>query len=620
VAHVSRAGPPAAGLVTRWAALVDPAAPLPEYPRPQLTRPDWLTLNGVWDLAVTGADDEAPGFAGAEPVLVPFPVESALSGVRRAVTGADRLWYRRSFAVPDAWAGRRVLLHFGAVDCEAQVLVNGAPAGGHTGGYAPFTLDVTDLLRRDGHDELVVAVRDATDGERGKQSLRPRDIWYTAYSGIWQTVWLEPVPESHVTALLVATSVEHGTVDVQAELAGPVDGLALEVTVTAGEEVVGEVRGPADGAFSVGVEHPRPWSPDDPFLYGLTVRLLAPDGTVVDEVGSYAGIRTVTVERAPDGRRRFFLNGRPVFQSGVLDQGYWPDGIATAPTDEALAFDVEAAKRLGFTMIRKHAKVEPARWYHHCDRLGMLVWQDMPSGGPVVDEATRPAPVDRLFALADRLGVGAASPLGRAVLRRTLWRPRWLADARTPASKAAYEAQLRELVVALRNAPSIVGWVPFNEGWGQFDAPRIAAQVAALDPTRPVDHASGWYDHLVGDVVSYHDYGHRPRLPVPERLRGGRAIALTEYGGLTLVVPGHVWHQEDGHTYRAVSSSDELDRGYARLLARVRELKAQGLALAVLTQLTDVEGELNGLLTYDRAVVKVDEAASRALHRALVGG
>lgn len=602
-------------LVTRWAADVDPEAPLPEHPRPQFARPDaWLNLNGLWEYVVQDAAHGRPAFDPDRRILVPFAIESALSGVKAALSPAERLWYRRAVHVPADWAGRRVLLHFGAVDFEAEVFVNGHLVGGHRGGYTPFTFDITDRLSG-AETELVVAVHDPTDHERGKQTLDPEGLSYTSVSGIWQTVWLEAVGERFIGDIALRTSFADSTIAVGVAV-GDATGLDLEVVVSAdGREVA---RGSTAAGDDLVLEVPdaRPWSPDDPFLYDLVLRLRE-GAEVLDEVTSYTGIRSFGIERTPDGHRRFFLNGAPIFHHGVLDQGYWPDGLYTAPTDEALAFDVQLLKDLGFNMARKHVKIESARWYHHCDRLGLLVWQDMPSGGHA-----SPALMKMIMGVVRVLGFlrqDIWGPFGTWVFRHGVWRireDRTGGGGRTPAQRQLFETQLHAMLDALGNAPSIAVWVPFNEGWGQYDSVRIARDIARRDPTRAVDHASGWSDQLVGDIVSYHDYATTQRLPARRRIRD-RVLALSEYGGLNHVPAGHTWRDEPPALYHTYDDAGEMRRTYESLLEQLRQLSVRGLSAAVLTQLSDIELEMNGLVSYDRAVVKVDADRSAALGRAL---
>src|SRR5574341_2279288 len=559
---------PSSRLVTRWARAVSPDSVLPESPRPQLVRRDWRNLNGVWRYAIRDRVAPRPGpEAYSAEILVPFPIESQLSGVTRSVTETQRVWYRRTFRAPARRPGNRLLLHFGAVDWEAIVYVNGQRVGEHRGGYDPFTFDITATLRpgADALQELVVGVWDPTDRgpqPRGKQVLKPEGIWYTAVTGIWQTVWLEPVPRGYIADLTIVPDLDSGLVTLRVRSVGTTARTRLYVTAVAGDGVVAQGEGPVDSAVTVRIPEARAWSPDDPFLYGLRVRLSSGDS-----VASYFGMRKIAMARDSVGVLRLFLNNRPLFQYGMLDQGWWPDGLYTAPTDEALRFDLETMQRLGFNLVRKHVKVEPARWYHHADRLGMLVWQDMPSG-----------------------------------------------DNDTPAGREDFASELQAVVDALRNHPSIVMWVPFNEGWGQHDTESYVRWLESYDPTRLVNNASGWTDARVGDVADVHAYP-GPGMPPPDSTR---APVLGEFGGLGLPLAGHTWLDENNWGYVRFTSAGELGAAYRALLHQLRFLIADGLSAAVYTQTTDVESEVNGLMTYDRDVVKLPPEAT-ADHRLLYG-
>jgi hypothetical protein len=562
-------------LATRWAAEVDPLRVLPEYPRPQLVREAWLNLNGLWDFAMTPRDatrpDEFP-----EQILVPFPVESALSGVMRNVTENDRLWYRRTFEVPPDWNEQRVLLHFGAVDFETVVWINGREVGQHRGGYSPFHFDVTAELRVGGSNELIVAVWDPTDAgtqPRGKQVRKPdRGIFYTAASGIWQTVWIEPVPATHVRRLALVPDIDANRMLIRTEVAGARPDTRVEVEVTANGRRVARATGGHGEELALSIRRPRLWSPEDPFLYDLRVTVRQGRHSI-ETVSSYFGMRKIALGQDEAGVTRIFMNNKPYFMLGFLDQGYWPDGIYTAPTDDALRFDIEITRQLGFNMARKHVKIEPARWYYWADRLGLIVWQDMPSG--------------------DR-SIGSNDP-----------------DlVRTPESAAQFEVELQAMIEAFRNHPSIVLWVIFNEGWGQYDTARLTDWVKETDPTRLVISASGWTDRGTGDAHDIHAYP-GPASPPPEPRR---AAVLGEFGGLGLKVDGHTWADQTWG-YRGMGTAERLARQYMRLLARVYELKeTPGLSAAVYTQTTDVEYEGNGLLTYDRAVVKIDPKLLREIN------
>ena len=571
---------------TRWGRALDPEHVLQEHPRPQLVRDSYVNLNGWWEHAFTSLDADEPTTYDGQ-ILVPFSPEAPLSGVERQLLPDELLWYRRTFPRPDgAGEGTRVLLHFGAVDQSCTVRVNGHEVGRNHGGYLPFSCDVTAALV-DGDNTVVVRVRDLGDQagpSSGKQRLDRGGIWYTAQSGIWQTVWLEVVPEQHVQSLVLTPLLEDRAVEVTVRADSP--GHA-EVAVLSSGTTVATSSVPVGQPSVVRLPEVRPWSPEDPHLYDVEVRL----GT--DLVRSYVGMRSFGV--APDGAGvpRLLLNGRPYFHAGVLDQGYWPDGLLTPPSDEALVHDIETMKRLGFTMLRKHIKIEPLRWYYHCDRLGMLVWQDLVNGG----EGTK------RFAM---------STPGRGRHRRLHLRDhRYRLFGRSdPDNRQEFRGELRRTVELLRSVTSLAVWVPFNEGWGQFDANAIATELRALDPTRAIDHASGWWDQGGGDLISLHVY--KKAFVPPERGEGDeRVLALTEYGGYELVAEGHTW-SDDHWGYRSYDTADELAEAFRAL--HVDELAPtvrQGLSVTVYTQLSDVEDELNGLLTYDREVLKVPEDVVR---------
>ncbi len=559
--------PADAPLLTPWSANVDPAKPLPEYPRPIMTRKEWINLNGLWGYEVPSTLDDPPfGRELPSQILVPYPIESALSGVMQR---ADRIWYRRMFTVPKAWTGKRVLLHFGAVDWESVVFVNGARVGTHRGGYDPFSFDITEALKPSGEQEIVVGVHDPSDAgdqPRGKQVRKPGGIWYTPCTGIWQTVWCEPVPATAVRDLRIETGNGASSFIVTVDVSGVTAGAECTVAVFDGKREVGRGRGTPGSPITIGVRAPKVWTPETPFLYDLKVTLVR-KGKVLDAVGSYAGLRTIAVSRDERGIQRLMLNGKPVFQVGPLDQGFWPDGIYTAPTDAALRYDIEITKELGFNMTRKHVKVEPARWYYWADRLGLLVWQDMPS-----------------------------------------------ANNTTPASRQQFETELDRLVATHRNHPSIIMWVVFNEGWGQYDTGRLTAYVQQLDPLRLVNNASGWTDMKAGDVMDIHSYP-KPAAPIAEP---ARAIVLGEFGGLGLALPGHIWQREHWG-YKGMKDAAELASTYAQFLGSVRRLKeTDGLCAAVYTQITDVEVECNGLVTYDRKVVKAPARGIAAANRGAI--
>ena len=563
-------------LLTRWAKDVSPDKVHPEYPRPHLVRPRWSNLNGLWDHAIQDRAAKRPQKWDGR-ILVPFPVESALSGVGRSLQPTQRLWYRRTFTTPDAWSGQRVLLHFGAVDWKTDVWVDGRHVGDHTGGYDAFTFDLGARVADGAPHEVVIAVWDPVDrGEqpRGKQKLSPGGIWYTPTSGIWQTVWLEPVPNVAVRELKVTPDIDGGRAQVSVDVPGLPASHVIEGRVSLGGKEVARASGTAT-AMSLPIPTPRLWSPDAPTLYDLRIRILDGD-RIVDEVTSYFGMRKISLERDGNGTQRLFLNGHPLFHYGLLDQGFWPDGLYTAPTDEALRYDIEQTRKLGFNLARKHVKIEPERWYWWCDRLGLLVWQDMPSGGKYI-------------------GRNDADP------------PREAASARQ------FERELDRLVAGRGHHPSIVMWVLFNEGWGQFDTKRLTGWLRERDPTRLVNAASGWTDRDVGHVLDVHRY---PGPAAPRPL-ADRAIVLGEFGGLGLPLPGHTWREKKNWGYRTVKDRDSLTRAYVDLVRKLRPLVARGLSAAVYTQTTDVEIEVNGLLTYDRAIVKPDARTVAEANRTL---
>ena len=562
-------------LATPWTGKVKAESAWPEYPRPQLARAKWTNLNGLWDYAIQPKDADRPAqFEGK--LLVPFALESALSGVKRPLTPEQRLWYRRTFGASAA-KGSRTLLHFGAVDWRAEVWVNGKLAGRHEGGYDPFTLDITDALKPGAQQELVVAVWDPTDTAlqpRGKQVLNPNGIWYTAVSGIWQTVWLESVPAAYVRELSMIPDIDQHQLRLTVHSDAPAD---FTATAKLRGKTVGHVSGKTNSEARLALDATELWSPDSPALYDLEVKLKSGD-----EVKSYFGMRAVETRADAAGHLRIFLNHKPLFLIGPLDQGWWPDGLYTAPTDEALRFDIEALKKMGFNMCRKHVKVEPARWYYWCDKLGFLVWQDMPSA------LTRATPAVR------RNGA---------------------ADAPFPdETAAAWERELKSMMHSLINEPSIIAWVPFNEGWGQHATNDVLKMVKALDPTRLVDGPSGWEDRGWGDLKDMHDYPGPNMFPVmPDRVS-----VLGEFGGLGLPVEGHLWWNKRNWGYRTFEDRAKLQTGYEALIEKLAPLVKQGLAAAIYTQTTDVEGEVNGLMTYDRKLIKYDSAKLAELHRALI--
>ena len=545
-------------LFSKFTKDVDPANPLPEYPRPQMVRSDWVNLNGLWDYAIAPKDDAYPGAQGQ--ILVPFAAESALSGVKKPVGAENNLWYQRKFTVPDTWRGKRILLHFGAVDWRARVCVNGQEVGTHQGGYTPFTFDITDVLV-EGEQTLTVEVWDPVDTAvqpRGKQVSHPEGIWFSSVTGIWQTVWIEPVENAHITKVLPVPSIADKKVTFTVETAGAAFGAEVKIGDSSAKVIGGRA------VVELACPGAELWSPDTPNLYDVKIDLVQ-NGQTVDSVGSYYAMREISLGKTEDGILRILLNGKFVFQHGPLDQGWWPDGLYTAPTDEALRFDLEMTKAFGLNMVRKHVKVEPARFYRHCDELGLLVWQDMPSGGVYIS----PEDPDH---------------------------------DRTPEERAIYDSEYTELITKFDFFPCIVMWVPFNEGWGQFDTERVAAMTRQLDPTRLVDSASGWTDRGCGSVHDKHHYP-GPEMFPPE---AGRATVLGEYGGIALRVKGHYWNPSaDRQSEITPEKQEDLFKRYEKMNKIIAGLITEGLSAAVYTETTDCEIEPCGFMTYDREVVKM---------------
>ncbi len=574
-------------ITTPWAAKVNPANPLPEYPRPQMVRENWMSLNGLWEYALQPkAQSETKPAAFSGNILVPYAVESALSGVGKILGKDSVLWYRRTVTLPAKLRKGSVLLHFGAVDWQCDVYVNGQKAGTHQGGYDPFYFDVTSLLSKGNSQEISLRVWDPTsDGPqpRGKQIKNPHGIWYTPVSGVWQTVWLESVPKTHIASTRHTPDMDRQMLSVTAQVQNGQTGDQLRITAWDGKNKIAEKEVAAGTAAQLSIPNPKLWSPDTPFLYDLSVAVVR-KGKVVDQVKSYFAMRKISMKPDNNGIQRMLLNNQFVFQYGPLDQGWWPDGLYTAPTDEALRFDIEKTKEMGFNMIRKHVKVEPARWYYYCDKLGMLVWQDMPSGDLGNRWDARP-------------GI-----IGQATEKD-----------RTPESENIFRTEWKAIMDANYNFPSIVVWVPFNEAWGQFKTEEITKWTMDYDPSRLVNSASGGNFHPVGHIIDLHNYP-APAMPQPDLYGTKQVVVLGEFGGLGLPVPGHTWQQKDNWGYQTFKNPDELYDKYQSFISSLEKLIGKGLSAAVYTQTTDVEVETNGLMTYDRKVMKMPEVKLKGIH------
>jgi len=561
-------------LKTPWAEKVDPANPLPEYPRPMMVREQWKNLNGLWDYAILLKGSAMPATFDGK-ILVPFAVESSLSGVQKPVGGDKELWYSREFDVPASWKNKQILLNFGAVDWKADIWLNDIQIGSHKGGYTPFSFDITPFLTTGKPQKLMVRVWDPADEgfqPRGKQVTKPGGIWYTSVTGIWQTIWIEPVSGNHLTHKKSIPNIDGNTVTVTAFTSETKNTDLVEVKILDGNTVISSGKGISGSEVLLSIPEAKLWSPETPFLYDLKISLLQ-NGKVVDEVISYFGMRKISTKKDINGIVRLQLNNKDYFQFGPLDQGWWPDGLYTAPTDEALKFDIVKTKEMGFNLIRKHVKVEPARWYYHCDREGILVWQDMPSGDGWAGWQT-----DKYFT-------------GTELVR-------------SPESEENFKREWMEIMDLLISNPCIVTWVPFNEAWGQFKTVEICQFTKSYDPSRLVNPASGGNFFPVGDMLDIHHY------PEPEMTLydGGRANVLGEFGGIGLVLDDHLWIQERNWGYVKYKNSAEATEAYLTFIEQLKKQITQGFSAAIYTQTTDVEIEINGLMTYDRKVVKMDES------------
>ena len=574
--------PVTGNLLTRWSKEVNPEQPLPEYPRPQLKRKEWLNLNGLWDYSIRPKDEETvSSFEGK--ILVPFPLESALSGVKGKLRSRQRLWYRRKFRIPSLWKNKNTLLHFGAVDWETRVWINDKEVGSHKGGYISFSFDITEYVKNDMENNLVVAVWDPTNkgGQgRGKQVLRPGVVFYTAISGIWQTVWLEPVPKTYIKRITVEPDTDNECIKLSLAIQNLQNVEEIYIEVKDKNNIISAVKERIGKTFLIPIPSPKLWSPENPFLYDLIITLKK-ENTVVDKIESYFGMRTISLGDEQNGIRTVLLNNEELFQYGTLDQGYWPDGLYTAPTDSALKYDIEITKKLGFNLIRKHVKVEPARWYYHCDKIGVLVWQDMPSGGAAIGSRN----IEEFK------------------------------ETRKVSDQSDFCNELTEMVKMLFNHPSIIMWVPFNEGWGQFKTKEVCEKIRNMDSLRLINAASGWTDFGVGDICDRHNYPN-PVIPNSNEFKS-RAYVIGEFGGLGLEVENHMWKIKNKFGYRNIDDAVKLTRTYSRLISKLKKLITKGACAAIYTQITDVEGEVNGLLTYDREIIKMNEDELREINKSL---
>lgn len=569
---------------TQWAEQVNPKSVLPEYPRPLMERSEWQNLNGEWEYAIKPIGEVEPASFDGN-ILVPFAVESSLSGVQKEVGEKNELWYKRSFTVPAKWKGKDVMLNFGAVDWKAEVFVNDVLVGSHKGGYTPFSFNITPFLKGSGAQKLVVRVWDPSDkGYQpiGKQTSNPQGIWYTSVTGIWQTVWLEPVASNHITAVKSIPNVDANALNVTVGASTPCVTSIVEVKLLDKGAVVASAKGVQGQELRLGVKNPTLWSPENPYLYDMSITL-SQNGKVIDQVKSYTAFRKISVEKDKNGILRMCLNNKPLFHYGPLDQGWWPDGLYTAPTDEALLYDIKKTKEWGFNMIRKHVKVEPARWYYHCDKEGILVWQDMPSG----DMGNR-------------------------------WEPHKYNGGtdkeRSVESVANYYQEWKEIMDLGVSHPSIVVWVPFNEAWGQFDTEKVVAWTKAYDPSRLVNPASGGNHRPCGDILDLHNY------PGPDMFLfdAQRVTVLGEYGGIGLPLENHLWWNKRNWGYIQFKNSDEVTAEYVKYANELKGFVKRGFSAAVYTQTTDVEGEVNGLMTYDRKVIKINEAKVKAANQSVI--
>ena len=571
---------------TKWGENINPNNVLQEYPRPILVRNDWKNLNGLWDYTITSKGENKPENYDGE-ILVPFPFESSLSGVRKRISKEQELWYHKNFQIPKKWKSKEIIIHFGAVDWESELWINDINVGLHKGGYDPFSFNITPYLRKGKNQKLELRVWDPTDDgfqPRGKQIKNPKGIWYTPVSGIWQTVWLEPVNYKHITNIHTTTDIDDSSVRIKLFSSYDFKDDLIEFVLKEDEKVLHKTIKKADLETKISFENPKLWSPESPFLYDLEIKLIS-KGKIIDHIETYFGMRKISIKKDVNGTRRMMLNNKEYFQFGTLDQGWWPDGLYTAPSDEALKFDIFKTKEFGFNMIRKHVKVEPARWYFHADKIGMLVWQDMPNGEKIE-------------------------------------RPKWQRNnffngqefIPSFESEMNFKNEWNEIIDFLYSNPSIVCWVPFNEAWGQFKTEEISQLTKNIDPSRLVNAASGGNYYNVGDITDIHNY------PEPKMLfyNPNQSNVLGEYGGIGLAIENHLWQNDKNWGYVKYKSSEKATDEYVNFANQLLEMVLKGFSGAIYTQTTDVEGEVNGLITYDRKIIKLDMERVKEINKKVI--
>ena len=570
-------------IITKWAESINPEYVHQEYPRPRLVRNEWKNLNGLWDYEITKLGVNKPNFY-KNKILVPFPIESSLSGVQKNVGKDNELWYHSTFIIPKLWKGKNIILHFGGVDWKSEIWINDVYVGSHQGGYDPFSFDITSQLNNKKKQKVVVKVWDPTDEgyqPRGKQTINPHGIWYTAVTGIWQTVWIEPVNSNYIKTVNIVSNVDESNISIKLISSETLEKDYFEVIIKDGNTIVSSVKSPVKFNLDVLINNAKLWSPESPFLYDMEINLVS-NGKIVDSIKSYFAMRKISTRKDENGIFRLQLNNEDYFQFGTLDQGWWPDGLYTAPSDDALKYDIIKTKELGFNMIRKHVKVESARWYYHADKIGMLVWQDMPNG-----ENFRFPKWQR-----DKFFDG---------------------DEFIPSSESEdnFRSEWKKIIDFLYSNPSIVCWVPFNEAWGQFKTVEISEWTKIYDPSRLVNSASGGNYYRTGDITDIHNY------PDPKMLffDNERVNVLGEYGGIGLAIDGHLWQPDKNWGYIKFKNSIEATDQYVSLANQLYKMIESGFSAAIYTQITDVEIEVNGLMTYDRKIVKLDLGRVREINR-----